>query len=225
MATPYPPSAPPPNPHRNDTILAVVIGIVLVLGVMIFFGVFVVRNIVTHTVITENQGPGQDSVQIHSPFGDLNASGHGQNGRVDIRSPFGNLKVNGSPDPAALGMEIYPGARLVTSRADSPFHQGDYGANVGDNATGAQVEINSGDRQVSVNVAEFVTPDSAQQVLDFYNRALARYGSVQRKLENDGAISLRYRPDHDNLREAVVKPAGDGTHFVLVHVASGSAAK
>lgn len=226
-----PPQAPVPNPHHNNTVLAVVIGIVLVVGAMAVFGVFVVRNLVEHTRIVENSAGGQDAVEIHSPLGDLKANSHGDHGNVDIRSPFGSLHVNSTPDPAALGLAIYPGATLVTSRQDSPFHMRDYDPDhsfndVGDDSTGAQVELRSGTAAMSVNVAEFETMASPDQVLDFYRQQLGRTGSIERREERDGAISLRVRLNRQNLSQAVVKPGPDGkTHFVLVRVRGGNAEK
>lgn len=229
MATNSP--VPPPNPHHNDTVLAVVIGIVLVVAGMITLGVFVVRNLVEHTQIVENSSGGQDAVEIHSPLGDLKANGHGSNGNVDIRSPFGSLSVNSNPDLAALGMAIYPGATQVTTRRGSPFHMHDYDRDsdfngVNDDATSAHVELRSGNGGISVNVAEFETPATEDQVLQFYRQQLGEAGNVEQKQENDGATSLRVRLSRQSLRQAVVKTGDDGqTHFVLVRVRGGDTEK
>lgn len=225
-----PPSAPPPNPHHNDTVLAVVIGIVLVVAGMITLGVFVIHNLVEHTQIVENSAGGQDAVEIHSPLGDLKANGRGANGDVNIRSPFGSLSVNSNPDLAALGMAIYPGATQVTTRQGSPFHMHDYDSDSdlhdANDATSAHVEIRSGNAGISVNVAEFETTASEDQVLDFYRQQLGETGSVEQRQERDGATSLRVRFSRQSLRQAVVKTGNDGrTHFVLVRVRGGDTEK
>lgn len=227
MATSYPPNPPPPPnalpPRQNNAALAVVLGIVIVLGVMIAFGVFVGGRFLQNTHLTETKSGAQHLVEIHSPLGDLMVNDSGDKTKVDIRSPFGNLKVNTTPDPARLGIEIYPGAVLVQSRRDSPFHHGvDFGdggaATNNSDSTGAQVQLSHGDAVLEVNVAEFRTPATPDQVLGYYANLLGKVGPVQRRREPDGATSLKVRLSKRNMREAAVKPGGDGTHFVLIRV-------
>lgn len=236
MATPYPPNPPQPPglpPHKNNALLAVVLGIVIVLAVMIGFGIFIATRIARNTHIVENKNGTSDSVEIHSPLGDLSVHDNADKTKVDIRSPFGNLKVNTTPALDRLGMAIYPGAVLVASRRDSPFHDGydfdddhmEIGNHGSGDSTGAQVQLSSGNAVLNVNVAEFRTASTPEQVLDYYNQQLGRIGAVERKHERDGAISLKVTLSRKNVREAVVKPGSDGTHFVLVRVQADSAAR
>lgn len=233
MAAQYPPPPPPPPsppPRSNDALLAVVIGVVIVIACMAAFGIFAVHRFVINTHVTESGRGAQHQVEIQSPLGDLKVNGDDNNAKVDIQSPFGDVKVNTTPNPAALNLAIYPGAELVTSRDHSAFrdHHGfddldELNIDQRDGgATGVQVQISAGDKTVGVNVAEFRTSATPEQVLSFYNDLLEKYGPVQRR-EHNGATSLEVRLAHDNVRAAAVKPGYDGTHFVLVRVASDSA--
>ncbi|HUX65907.1 MAG TPA: hypothetical protein VMV31_00305 [Terriglobales bacterium] len=235
MASSYPP--PPPPPRSNDTILAVVIGIILVLALMAGFGVFAVHHFIANTRISDDHNGDQHHVEIRSPLGNLKVDGSGDNAKVDINSPFGSLKVRPEADLGSLGMAIYPGALQVTSTADSPFHNGQ-GLGALDSlhgmdqfnlrrggSTSAHVQLASGAAALDINVAEFRTPDSPGQVLGYYSGLLGKLGPVTRKTHGDGAISLELKRSDRNVRAVAVKPGGDGTHFVLVRVQGGSAAK
>ncbi|MGH9393098.1 MAG: hypothetical protein ACRD1E_02935 [Terriglobales bacterium] len=237
MATYPPPQAPqpPPPPQRpNQAVLAVVIGIVVVVCLFLGFGFFVVRSLVLNTHISETGAGDQHKVEIHSPLGDLKVNGKGDNAKVDIHSPFGDLRVNPTPNVAGLDIEIYPGASLVASRANSPFRD-DGGARLagidgikgvdfdaGD-SPGAQVQLRHGTAALEVNVAEFHTSASPDQVLEYYATQLGRYGSVVRR-QRGRAISLQVKLSDTNVRAAAVAPGADGTHFILVRVQSDAAA-
>lgn len=240
MASSYPPPppTPPPTPPRsNDTLLAVVIGIVVVIALMASFGVFAVRHFVENTRISDVRRGDRHHVEIHSPLGNLKVDGSGNNAKVDINSPFGSIKVTPTPDLDRLGIAIYPGAELVKSAADSPFHHGqglgaldsldglDHVHFQDGNSTGAHVQLSSGGAALDVNVAEFRTAASPDQVLSYYAELLGKLGPVRRKTHGDGAISLELKLSDRNVRAAAVKPGDDGTHFVLVRVLGDTAAK
>jgi hypothetical protein len=230
MATPNPPLPPTPPPRTNNSWVAVLLGVGIVVVCMIAFGIFVALRIAQNTRVVQNGDGSTKSVEIHSPFGDLKVNGEGKNAKVDIRSPFGSVHVTPTPDISRLDMDIYPGATLVPNREDSPFHDGyDFdGINVSDagEGSGAQVRLSSGQSALNVDVAEFRTSATPEQVLQYYFDRLGRYGTVVRKQEHNGATSLRVVLDGDkNVRAAAIKPGSDGTHFVLVRVIGDSGAR
>jgi len=197
---------------------------------MVAFGIFVALRIAQNTHIVENGDGSAKSVEIHSPLGDLKVNGEGKNAKVDIRSPFGSVHVTPTPDISRLDMDIYPGATLVPSRQESPFHDGyDFDGmkfNGSGHASGAQVRLSSGSAALNVDVAEFRTSATPDQVVQYYLDRLEKYGTVKRKQEGDGATSLRVELDNDkNVRAAAIKPGSDGTHFVLVRVVGDSGAR
>lgn len=237
MAT-YPPPPPPTQPplpprtNNNNAVLAVVTGVVILACLFVGFGIYVVRTVVMNTHIDETGAGDQHNVEIHSPLGDLKVHGKGDQAKVDIHSPFGDVKVNPTPDIADLGMEVYPGAELVQSRADSPFdrwgHSREDGIDALDgvdfdpgNSPGAQVQLRHGDAVLDVDVAEFRTSATPEQVLEYYDNQLGRYGALERR--NHGRTnSVELKLSNSNVRTAAVKPGSDGTHFILVRVRGDS---
>lgn len=225
-------NAPLPPPRANNTVVAVVIGIVAVFAIIIGGGVFVVGSLIQGTRIRQlGHGPNQ-RVEIHSPLGDLNVHGQGDSARVDIQSPFGSLHVDPHPDLARLDMPVYPGATQVTSTAGSPFHEGGdttieglNGVRFSDGAfAGAEVEMHGENGQMTITVAEFVTPASPAEVEGYYRRELARYGSVATRFQN-GAQRLKVKLSDTDQRVAAVKSGADGTHFLLVRIIGGSSVR
>ncbi len=230
MSTPNTPL--PPPPRTNSTVVAVVVGIVAVFAIIIGSGVFVVGTVLHGTRIVQLGHGDSRRVQIHSPLGDINVHGQGNTAKVDIESPFGSLHVNPHPDVTRLDMPVYPGATLVTSTAQSPFHHDGsmpgmrdmQGLRLRDGDTpGAEVELQGPSGRMTITVAEFVTPATPAQVDQYYRRQLASYGEVTSRFDN-GAQRLEVKLSDTDRRVAAIKPGGDGTHFVLVRVSGGAAA-
>jgi len=233
MASPYPPVPPPHGPlpphNNNNTVIAVVLGIVIVLCVMVGFGVFVAAHFIRATHIAESDHAGHDSVVIHSPLGDLKVDDSTDKTKVDIHSPFGDVKVDTTPDPSRIGLDIYPGATLVTDRHDSAFHNDDmdldgvdarFAHSGSSGAPGAQVRLSHGSSALDIDVAEFRTSASTDQVLSYYQATLEKLGRVERRYKSGGVTSLEVKNGDDNVRVAAVKQGRDGAHFVLVRVQS-----
>ncbi|MGH9476232.1 MAG: hypothetical protein ACRD1C_07855 [Terriglobales bacterium] len=224
-----PPQGPSSRP-QNHALLAVVIGILVVLLLMLGFGVFVVSRFLSHTSI-ETIGHGADQVvDIKSPLGHLHVNGDGQNAKVSIESPFGDVKVVPNPDLSRLDMEVYPGAVRVLSDDDSPFRdsgvapdfQSMHGVSFPN--TGAEISLRGSGGELLVNVAEFRTTAPAQQVLGFYQQQLSRFGLVAQKWDGP-TRTLKVELSKANERYVAVRSGNDGTHFVLVRVEGGSAAR
>lgn len=97
------------------------------------------------------------SVQV-----DPSRNGEGQN--VRIQTPAGAVQVKTDGMVAAdIGLPAYPGATVM-------------GRNEKDNA--ADIHVGFGDWQMHLKVVKYHTPDSQEQVLAFYRKALGRYGDV-----------------------------------------------
>jgi hypothetical protein len=93
---------------------------------------------------------------------DKGANGEDKNVQVD--TPFGGVHVNTDQTTAAdLGLPVYPGAVLV---------RGD------DSHKSADVHVGFGEWQLRVRAVSYGTPDKQDQVVEFYKKALGRYGNV-----------------------------------------------
>ncbi len=93
----------------------------------------------------------------------------GDRNDVRIATPFGGAQVKtNDPDVlAAIGLPGYPGATLVHK------DNGDK-----DNTGAADIHFSFGSFQFRVKAASYRTPDNPEKVLDFYRKALERFGSV-----------------------------------------------
>ncbi len=95
----------------------------------------------------------------------------GDSNNVKIATPFGGMQVktNDSDVLAGIGLPPYPGATLVKNNKKENGKEED-GA--------ADVNMSFGSFQLKVKAASYRTPDSREQVLAFYKKALARFGTV-----------------------------------------------
>lgn len=79
------------------------------------------------------------------------------------------LHANSKATAADIGLPIYPGASLYKDK---------------DNDSSVDMGYTFGDSQFKLKAVDYITSDSADQVLSFYRKPLAKYGEV---LEcNDG---------------------------------------
>lgn len=92
---------------------------------------------------------------------------HGDGKNVRIATPFGNMHVKTGSDEvlAAIGLPGYPGATMVKNNGHN-------------NSGSADVDMSFGSFQLRVKAASFHSDDSPAKVLAFYQKALARYGTV-----------------------------------------------
>ena len=129
-----------------------------------------------------------------------NKNGNGDN--VKIATPFGGMsvKTDDSAIAQSTGLATYPGAQMVKKK-DKDDH---------DNGS-ADINMSFGSFQLKVKAVRFTTPDSPEQVLAFYRKGLARFGTV---IECDG---------HQAVGTPTQTPDGldcsdDGGHSKNVHV-------
>jgi hypothetical protein len=89
---------------------------------------------------------------------------NGQEKNVQVDTPFDGVHVNTDQTTAAdLGLPAYPGAELVKDD---------------DNHKSADVHMGFGEWELRVRAVSYETPDTKDQVVAFYKKALGRYGEV-----------------------------------------------
>ena len=89
---------------------------------------------------------------------------------VQVDTPFGGVHVNTDQTSAAdLGLPVYPGAKPITND---------------DKHKSADVHLGFGEWQLRVKAVSYSTPDSKDQVIAFYKKALGRFGDVITCQEN-----------------------------------------
>ncbi|MGH9607044.1 MAG: hypothetical protein ACRD3N_15260 [Terracidiphilus sp.] len=104
----------------------------------------------------------------------VDKSANGQSKDVQVDTPFGGVHVNTDQTTAAdLGLPVYPGAQ-ETKDSDGKHKSAD-------------VHLGFGEWEMHVQVVSYSTPDSRQQVIAFYKKALGRYGDVL-TCQNNAAI-------------------------------------
>lgn len=94
---------------------------------------------------------------------------NGENQDVKIATPFGGMSVKTNDAGAidGLGLPVYPGATPVKTDED------------GDHSNGsADVNMSFAGFSLKVKAARYRTTDSPEKVMDFYRKALGRYGVV-----------------------------------------------
>ena len=159
---------------------------------------------------------------------DKNANGTEKNVKID--TPLGGLHVNaGDTNAADVGLPVYPGATIA------PDKDGD---------KSADIHMGFGQWQLRVKVVNYVTPDSQDQVLDFYQKALGRYGAVIRckgdqpvgtptvtqeglscgdnggkgHVQISDGLTLKAGSRHHQHLMGIEKNSGPGTRFALVEL-------
>ncbi len=91
----------------------------------------------------------------------------GDDKNVKIETPMGGLHVRTDQMSAAdVGLPVYPGAQLV---ADS---------NRKDDNKSVDIHMGFGKWQLRVKVIKYQTPDTQDNVLAFYRKAMGRFGNV-----------------------------------------------
>jgi hypothetical protein len=165
------------------------------------------------------------------PACSINANDKGQNGEknVDIKSPIGDLHVSEQADIRDAGLTLYPGAR--------PAPKED-----GDDKKSANVNLSVAGFSLKVIAAEFLSDDSPDKILAYYDKELRKYGKPiqchggwnngHAHFDNDDAISKPVTCGNDGSSDSVelkvgtegnqhvvsVKTVGKGSRFALVYV-------
>lgn len=148
---------------------------------------------------------------------DKNADGTEKNVKID--TPLGGLHVNaGDTNAADVGLPVYPGATIAPDR---------------DGDKSADIHMGFGQWQLQVKVVNYQTRDAQDKVLDFYQKAMGRYGTVIR-CEGDHAVgmpavtqeglSCSNSDSHGqvNISEGLMLKAGSRHHQHLVGIEKNS---
>jgi len=158
-----------------------------------------------------------------------NADGTEKNVKID--TPIGGLHVRaGNTNAADVGLPAYPGATIV------PDKDGD---------KSADVRMGFGKWQLRVQAVNYHTSDSQDKVLDFYQKALGRYGDVircqnghpvgtptvtrdglscssdhvqTRNVDIDEGLMLKAGSRHHQHILGIEKRDGPGTRFALIEL-------
>lgn len=89
---------------------------------------------------------------------------NGEEKNVQVDTPFGGVHVNTDQITAAdLGLPVYPGAVPVT---DDDKHKS------------ADVHMGFGEWQLRIRAVSYSTPDAQDKVVEFYKKAMSRFGDV-----------------------------------------------
>ena len=113
--------------------------------------------------------------------------------KVDIESPFGSLHVatNDKAKAEDTGLPVYPGARLAPEESASSDSQR------------ANVSMGFAGFGLKVVAVKYDSDDPQEKVLDFYHKALGKYGKV---VECKGDLDVEAGKDN---KEMTCKPSGD----------------
>lgn len=151
-----------------------------------------------------------------------------KNSKVDIETPVGGIHVNEEADVRDIGLPVYPGAKQKPKTDDG--------------SKSANVNVSSSFFGLKVVAIEYVSDDSPQKVIAFYQDQLKKFGNVVQcrtdKQGNDLSVSLSNRGSkevtckgdnsgkvvelkvgtEDNQRLVSVEPSGNGSDFALVYI-------
>ncbi len=149
--------------------------------------------------------------------------------KVDIQSPLGSLHVETNEQAKAhdTGLPVYPGAReAATDDHDS---------------SKANVSLGFAGFGLKVVAAKYESDDAPEKLIEFYRKALARYGAVVECKGGDVDLhvdknkqAMTCSPStherdktelgvgDESVRHMVsIRPKGKGTQFALVYLQTG----
>jgi hypothetical protein len=153
---------------------------------------------------------------------------NGQDKQVDINTLIGGIHVNKDADVADIGLDVYPGARLMNKDEDK--EGGDKSANV---------RISGFGYGLKVVALEYESDDDPTKILAFYKDQLKKYGNVLQCHTSKGnwnVTSQRHGSNEltcggsggtdtelkvgkqDDQHIVAVKAEGKGSTFSLVYV-------
>jgi hypothetical protein len=208
---------PGPKPRGVLTVIAIVV--VIAVAALTIAAFVVAGALARHVhVVERTTASGEKRVDVESPLGDL-AFRDDNRGHASIQAPFGGMTFDQNVEVSHLGLEIYPGATMLSENDESAF--GDeisVGASHHPKTPRLHMQMKIADGGFTLDLAEFRTADSPNKVLDFYRTRMKRLPGTFTETEKHDATELKVHQDKDNERVVAVKSAGDGTHFVIVHV-------
>jgi hypothetical protein len=153
---------------------------------------------------------------------------NGQDKQVDIDTPVGGIHVSKGADPEAVGIPIYPGARLKEEDSNGSDKS-------------ANVNISGFGYGLKVVALEYESNDAPAKVVDYYKDQLKKYGSVlvchtahldvnaeikdhdkgsdELTCEGSSGVNVELKVGtRQNQHIVAVEPEGKGSSFSLVYV-------
>jgi hypothetical protein len=151
-----------------------------------------------------------------------NSGAQGQDKDFDIRSSIGDMHVGSDADARAIGLPLYPGARLKQDKSKNS----------------ANLAVLTEAFGVKLLVANYESNDSPSKLIDYYRDKLKKYGKVLEchSATRDGGIlvnsgkddsddSKELKCDRDNTGDVIELKVGtqDNQHVVSVEPAEKGA--
>ena len=125
-----------------------------------------------------------------------------QKKQLEIKTSEGSFKASGEPDPAHLGLPIYPGSKLQK----------------GNGGDGLDVNWSaSGKPPVRFVVAKYRSADSVSKVVEFYKKQLGKDVTKFTAKADDGSTAFEIKRKMDQ-RVVSVKRVDGGAEIDLVHI-------
>jgi hypothetical protein len=148
---------------------------------------------------------------------------------VDINTPIGGIHVSKEADPHAIGLDVYPGSKLIEKGDD------------GNDDKSANVNISTSFFGLKVVAQEYQSDATPDKLIDYYTRELKKYGNVLQchgswkgghaRVNHSGDNSKQLKCDEnsgdatelkvgteDNQHIVSVATEGKGSKFALVLV-------
>lgn len=122
--------------------------------------------------------------------------------QLEVKTSEGSFKATSEPDPAHLGLPIYPGATLLKGNEEG-------GLDVNWSA--------SGKPPVRFVVAKYLSKDSVAKVIDFYKKRLGKEVTKFTEKADDGSTAFEIKRKMEQ-RIVSVKGVEGGTKIDLVHI-------
>jgi len=124
---------------------------------------------------------------------------------VVLKTPSGGFEVSGEVKASEIGLPVYPGAKPAADR--------DQG-----NGNLTFLLSRQGKPDVHFLVAKFETPDSAEQVRDFYHRKLGKDVTKFTQNPDDGSMAFELRKADDRAKFVQIKTERGMTEIDLVRI-------
>jgi len=132
---------------------------------------------------------------------------NGKDKQVDITTPVGGIHVSQQPDAAAVGVAVYPGARLKEKDSDGS----DKSANVNISGFGFGIKVVA---------LEYESDDSPAKILTFYRDQLKKYGSVL-ECHTAGHFNIDMNTDSHDSKNSSNELTCEGEHGTNVELKVG----
>lgn len=127
-----------------------------------------------------------------------------ENKRISVKTPGGSFEASAEPNPAHLGLPIYPGAKPMKDNKDE---SGGLDVNLAIN----------GEVSIRLVVAKFKSPEHCPKIAEFYKKRLGKAVTKFTEKSDDGSTVFELK--HKSQQRYVgLKSIEGGTEIDLVRV-------